>query len=186
MSNGVPALLDLSVSNSAVSSVSLVTFAQSPIKLACSDIGSTNLLIRQSDAYGVIPAPPTDKLWSAQLPTTNITPSPLQCNATRIHSDADFVSFGSPAYSIFINAVRKGYLNSWPRLTSTIVSAHPANTLAAAKGHPNQHRQGIDSTHQLFSPNDPPLVDTDFDTLSDDLVTPEYPTVWGLVPHLYL
>lgn len=183
------ALLELAVSNSAVSLESHVTYAQSPIKLACSDTGSTNLLIRQSDTYGVIPAPhlqpisvilpngtsiyasscghvhfpnfpvpilayifpdiilhtsllsvselcnagylatftatmfqvtynellvlrgsklPTDKLWSVQLPTTNITTSTIQCNATRIHSDADFVSFvhaslGSPAYSTFIN-----------------------------------------------------------------------------------
>lgn len=153
-----------------------VTFAQSPIKLACSDTGSTNLLIRQSDASGVIPAPhlqpisvilpngtgiyasscghvhfpnlpipifahifpdiilhtsvlsvselrnvgclatftatifqvtynellvlhgsklPTDKLQSVQLSTTDITTSTLQCNATRIHSDADLSYFST-------------------------------------------------------------------------------------------
>ena len=183
------AIRELAVSNSVVSPESHVIFAQSPIQLACCDTGSTNLLIRQSDAYGVIPAPhlkpisvilpngtsiyasscghvhfpnltvpilayifpdiilhtsllsvselcnagclatftatvfqvtynellvlrgsklPTDKLWSVQLPTTNIITSTLRCNATRIHSDADFVSFvhaslGSPAYSTFIN-----------------------------------------------------------------------------------
>ena len=57
MSDDVSALVKLAVSNSAASPDSHVTFAQSSIKLACSDTGSTHLLIRQSDANGVIPAP---------------------------------------------------------------------------------------------------------------------------------
>ena len=55
-------------------------------------------------------------------------------------------SLGSPVYSTFLRAIRAGYLSSWPRLTTSIVLAHPPHTIATAKGHLNQLRQGLDST----------------------------------------
>ena len=134
---------------------------------------------------------PTDKLCSVQLPSSNIITSNFQCNATHLHSDADFVSFvhgslGNPAYSTFSNTVRKGCFTSWPRFTSAIISAHPPHTIAAAKGHLNQHRQGSDSTHQLPSPTDLKLSNTDTDTLSDDLVAPEHPTSAATANYAYI
>ena len=93
-----------------------------------------------------------DKLWSVSLPsnTCNNNSNP-QCNAAQLSSDASFVSFvhtslGNPVFSTFIHAIRAGYLNSWPRLSTAIVLAHPPHTIATAKGHLNQHRQGMDST----------------------------------------
>ena len=55
-------------------------------------------------------------------------------------------SFGSPAISTFQRAVRKGYLSTIPRLTSSLVSKHKPNSEATAKGHLDRRRQGLDST----------------------------------------
>ena len=252
------------VSGSAVSNTtdfpqarSFFSFAPSTTKSACCDSGSTNLLLRQSDAAAVIctstlelisvalpngttifatscghlhfpnlPTPipayifpdtilhtsllsvselcnagcvatfndtsfqftynilmvlngtksSTDKLWLVQLPNSSTidNPSQLQSNASHLSSDAAFVSFvhaslGSPVYSTFIHAVRSGYLSTWPRLTAAIVNAHPPLTIATAKGHLNQHRQGLDSTKQF------PLHDTAIDITDDNDALPHIP-----------
>ena len=214
-------------------SADIFSFASRTTKFACADTGSTNLLLRHSDASGVVisrdlesisvvlpngtqiqsiscghfhfhnlPVPITayifpdtslhtsllsiselcnagclatfdansfqltyndlpviqgfkhadKKLWSVSLlSTTCDNNSNPQCNATKLTSDASFVSFvhtslGNPVFSTFIQAVRAGYLNSWPRLSTAIVLAHPPHTIATPKGHLNQHRQGMDST----------------------------------------
>lgn len=211
-----------------------LSFASSAPKLACSDTGSTNLLVRQSDASAVIidshlqpisvtlpngstissscsgtllfpnlPYPikayifpdrvlhtsllsvselcnvgclatftnttfhvtynnstvlhgvkaTTDTLWTAQLPThvAAVSTHVASSHAARLTADAQFVLFvhaslGSSVYSTFLRAIRAGYLSSWPRLTTSIVLAHPPHTIATAKGHLNQLRQGLDST----------------------------------------
>ena len=97
--------------------------------------------------------PPENKLWSVDIPTSaahDSTSTPV-CNASHLSTDTSFVSFvhaslGSPVLSTFLNAIRLGYLATWPRLTTTVVLAHPLNTIATAKGHLNQRRQGLDST----------------------------------------
>ena len=86
--------------------------------------------------------------------------------AFSLSADKDFVKFvhasmGSPALSTFSTAVRKGYLSSWPRLTSSLVNAHPPNTLATAQGHLNQRRQGLDSTSVLEPSPDRSTSDID-------------------------
>ena len=119
--------------------------------------------------------PPDSKLWSVEIPTgaTHDSTSTPVCNASHLSTDTSFVSFvhaslGSPVLSTFLNAVRLGYLATWPRLTTTIVLAHLPKTIATAKGHLNQRRQGLDSTkHSPFqtdnfipdiSDNDPPTI----------------------------
>ena len=84
-------------------------------------------------------------------------------------------------YSTFIHAVRRGYLSPWPRLTSTIVSAHPPHTVATAKGHLNEHRQSLDSTHHLTSTNN-----TDDECVPDDLITPEPSSSSVTANHIYI
>lgn len=73
-------------------------------------------------------------------------------------SDKKFVdfmhaSFGSPAISTFLKALRRNYLPSLPRLTSSLVSRHSPNTVATALGHLDQTRSGIDSTEESHTSN---------------------------------
>ena len=99
----------------------------------------------------------TAKLWFVELPPPHTPKFTVQehpqCNASHLSSDAAFVSFvhaslGSPIYSTFIHAIRSDYLSSWPQITPALVLANPSHAIATAKGHLNQHRQGVDSTKQ--------------------------------------
>lgn len=68
-------------------------------------------------------------------------------------SNEDFIAyahaaFGSPALSTFSRSVARGYVSSFPRLTSRLLKAHPAHAVGTAQGHLDQHRQGQDSTRQ--------------------------------------
>jgi len=57
-----------------------------------------------------------------------------------------FASFGSPAHSTLLRALRKGYLSTLSRFTSALFSKHRPNTVATAMGHLDRRRQGLDST----------------------------------------
>lgn len=118
------------------------------------------------------PKLPQDSLWHVSLPSTpTSSPSPFLCNAAAVFgSDKNFVAFahasmGSPPISTFLRAIRTGYLSTWPRLTPKIVAAHPPHSIATAKGHLTQTRQGLDSTTSTasattaFSPEADPLLD---------------------------
>ena len=133
----------------------------------------------------------TDKLWLVQLPNSSTidNPSQLQSNASHLSSDAAFVSFvhaslGSPVYSTFIHAVRSGYLSTWPRLTAAIVNAHPPLTIATAKGHLNQHRQGLDSTKQF--PLHDTVIDITDDITDDNDALPHIPVSEASANHAYV
>ena len=52
----------------------------------------------------------------------------------------------SPCISSLLRAFRAGYLDSFPWLTAQLVVNHPPHTIATAKGHLDQHRQGLNST----------------------------------------
>lgn len=121
----------------------------------------------------------SDTLWHVPLsslhshhlpltlsPSTSLSPAPLihpSAAATiSLSSDKQFVQFvhaalGCPVLSTFIAATKAGYLSSWPRLSSTLILAHPPFTLATAQGHLNQHRQGLDSTSLSSLPPPPSL-----------------------------
>ena len=112
----------------------------------------------------------TDTLWHVPLSTSQF--STISSTMPQVHAafslsaDKDFVKFvhasiGSPALSTFSTAVRKGYLSSWPRLTSSLINAHPPNTLATAQGHLYQRRQGLDSTSVLEPSPDRSTSDID-------------------------
>ena len=93
----------------------------------------------------------TDFLWSVTQPV--VFTSPSMANATHAFpNDAAFIQFthaalGSPAISTLTQAVRRGYLHSYPCLTSAMLATHPPLSMATAKGHLDQHRQGLQSTH---------------------------------------
>ena len=251
------------VTNTVDNNTPHLSFASIAPKLACSDTGSTNLLIRQSDSSAVIIDPHlqaisvtlpnrstisssysgllyfdnlphpikayifpdhilhtsllnvselcnvgclatftdtcfqityknstviqgtkavTDTLWTAQLPTqsTIISQPDISSHSARLTADVDFVLFvhvslGSPVYSTFLRAIRAGYLSSWPRLTTAIVLANPPHTIATAKGHLNQLRQGLDSTKTR---SDSPTSD------EDDI--PQLPLTAESANHIYV
>ena len=65
---------------------------------------------------------------------------PTVSAAYALSSDADFVKFthaalGSLSLTTLAKAVRRGYLNSYSRLTSGMLTAHPPVTIATAQGH---------------------------------------------------
>ena len=115
-----------------------------------------------------------DNLWT--LPTLPLATAscPAAHAAYALPSDAEFVkfthaAFGSPSITTLTKAVRRGYLDSYPRLTSLMLTAHPPNSIATAQGHLDQHRQGQNSTQipvTIFN-----TKDTD-----EDLVPTDAPT----------
>ena len=100
----------------------------------------------------------SDYLWNVQLiaPTAATSASAILRNdtdsafATSIHT-----ALGSPVLSTLLRTVRKGYLSSYPRLTTTMITAYLSLTAATAREHLDQHRQGIDSTAADEDPDDP-------------------------------
>ena len=95
---------------------------------------------------------PADSLWTISLPNLTAIATATAASAI-LRSDTDekfatFIhkSFGSPVFSTFLRAVRKGNLSSYPRLTATMITTYLSLTAATARGHLDQHRRGIDST----------------------------------------
>ena len=115
------------------------------------------------------PKSPDDSSWT--LPIQR--PSALANAVISLPSDKKYVrfthaSFGSPAISTLLRAIRKGYLSTLPRLTSALVCKHLPNAVATALGHLDRRRQGLDSTTAV--PNDPPLAPlTSPETYEDDI-----------------
>ena len=98
------------------------------------------------------------RMWHIDLaqPTANNAAN----NVIRLDSEAEFVRFchatyGSPAVSTFIQSVTKGFVRI-PGLTAAAIRRHPPNTMATAKGHLNQTRQGQRSTktREVCDPSD--------------------------------
>ena len=105
--------------------------------------------------------PSTDFLWHVTLPSCEDSVA----GSAILRSDTDeaftkfiHTSFGSPALSTFLQAVRKGFLASYPRLTPAMVSAYLSLTAATARGHLDQHMQGQDCTSDNLEDNN---TDTD-------------------------
>ena len=79
---------------------------------------------------------PTSNLWTIPLPK-HIDLIPFSAATLALSTDADSVRFthaslGSPSLSSLAKAVRSGYSHSYPRLLSTILSAHPPLSIATA------------------------------------------------------
>jgi len=89
----------------------------------------------------------SDTLWLVDLICKPSDPSPSVANLTiKLDTDADFVafvhaSFGSPPVATFLAAARAGWLDGYPRITATMISANQPNSVATAKGHLDQTRQ---------------------------------------------
>ena len=93
-----------------------------------------------------------------------------------------FASFGSPAHSTLLHALRKGYLSTLSLFTSVLFSKHIPNTVATVMGHLDHRRQGLDYTSPTpvvvpltpapaaipqSIPNDPPPYDKCIDIFNE-------------------
>jgi hypothetical protein len=52
----------------------------------------------------------------------------------------------SPQYSTFLRAIRHNHFDSWPGLTTTLITKHLKKSLATSKGHLRMEQQNIQST----------------------------------------
>ena len=57
----------------------------------------------------------------------------------------------SPVLSTFNKAIENGHFNTWPGLSSNLLKKHLPPSIASAKGHLNQERQGLQSTKNEHS-----------------------------------
>jgi hypothetical protein len=120
----------------------------------------------------VLSAPkyPSETLWKVSMPSnpTELSDTAASSNAAiSLRSSDEFVLFvhasmGSPPTSTFFKSVNKGFLRTWSRLTSNMVSKHPPHTISTAKEHLNQGRKGLNSTKEFI------LVDSDDSVDEDD------------------
>ena len=101
-----------------------------------------------------------DALWHVALPMkqsyARAATVPYHSVPTNSSTDDDFVrfmhaAFGSPAISSFAAAVKRKYMPSLFRLTSSILAANPPHTTPTALGHLDQIRQGQQSTKRFTS-----------------------------------
>ena len=92
---------------------------------------------------------PDNKLWT--MPITNTS----SCNwAVHHQPNAEYISFihatyGSPPIKTLLDAVKKGYLRTVPRITTRMITLNPPVSDATAKGHLDlnrQHRKAVRST----------------------------------------
>lgn len=133
----------------------------------------------------------TDKLWhidqQQQKPTATQPHKQLANIATTTSSakPADLVAFAHAAlFSPTIAALRKALKNkhiiNFPGLSLTTLNKYPPHSIATAKGHMNQQRQGIQSTKQEQKPL-PLLPDNEATADNEDMSPPQDPD--NLITH---
>ena len=123
----------------------------------------TKLQVQILDGHRVIltgQRDPCTGLWHIPLqmsptsptptPSTD-TPSPSANNIHELRTKQNIVQYlhqaaGSPVPSTWIKAIDSGFFTTWPGLTSDLVKKHLPKSLATAKGHLRQERQGLRST----------------------------------------
>jgi hypothetical protein len=106
---------------------------------------------------------PSTKLWHVPLQSPNDTPSkPVQISNQNNRMDfansaykqktmEDLITFlhaaaGSPTVATWGTAIDKGFFNTWPGLTSTLLRKHLPKSIATVMGHLHMQRQGVRST----------------------------------------
>jgi hypothetical protein len=100
----------------------------------------------------ILPTPtPSSYTVLTPTPSTNL-PAPSANNVHELQQrKQDIVQYlhqaaGSPVPSTWIKAIDAGFFTTWPGLTSKLVKKHLPKSLATAKGHLRQERQGLRST----------------------------------------
>ncbi|MFN9915112.1 MAG: hypothetical protein ACK53L_21155, partial [Pirellulaceae bacterium] len=113
-------------------------------------------------------------LWSIPILAPQVPPTPPhQANgilrldkpkqelATYHHA-----SLGSPAPSTLVRAIRKGHLNTFPGLTTSLITKHLPNSMATTLGHQDQESRNVRSTRVTPPPSiatPPPDIDPDLE-----------------------
>ena len=117
----------------------------------------------------------------APSPSTNTANSTYEINfvnsANSVYElvkQGDIVKYlhqacGSPVKSTWLKAIEAGYFTTWPGLTTDLVKKHLPKSLASAKGHLRQERQGLRSTQKTTQPSSvnsttKPVMTTDKET----------------------
>jgi hypothetical protein len=100
--------------------------------------------------------------------TNSHKPDPIANNVYELRSTGALVHYlhkalFSPTKSAMLQAVKDGYLITWPRLTDDAINKHLRLTPATAMGHMNQRRQNIRSTSKTPIEKQP-TTDTDLGT----------------------
>jgi hypothetical protein len=99
------------------------------------------------------PRNPTTGLWYVDVTQPTVPTFPAQAlSAYQTSTLPELIQFlhatcFSPAQSTFIAAIQAGYLLTWPGLTAALVAKYLPKSLATAKGHLDQQRKNIRSTH---------------------------------------
>ena len=126
-------------------------------------------LYQNKDLVHYTPKAPNATSWTLPLqrPCAKANAA-LSLPSDKKYSQFMHASFGSPALSTLLRALRKGYLSSLPRFTSALLCKHPPNSLATAMGHLDRRRQGLDSTTPVIAVPPPPTPPT-----TDDSSPPE-------------
>ncbi|CAB9530273.1 hypothetical protein SEMRO_2814_G337700.1 [Seminavis robusta] len=113
--------------------------------------------------------PNTNQLWEIDLESPQPQEHANFMATTPTATPADLVAFAhaalfSPVPSTLQKALQKGYITSFPGLTSDTFAKYTPHSLATAKGHMDQQRQGIKSTKTEAAPL-PLLLEPDNDDL---------------------
>jgi hypothetical protein len=138
---------------------SIVTFKQASVTICDSE--KSQILNGPQDFH--------TGLWRINLnQTNNHIPDPIADNVYELRNTGALVHYlhkalFSPMKSAMLQAVKDGYLITWPGLTEDDINKHLKLTPATAMAHVNQRRQNISSTPKTpFS--DQPTPDTDLGT----------------------
>ena len=99
-----------------------------------------------------------DGLWDIPISQeiSNALPSPISSTALNVIIRKDTATRAlirylhaacfSPPIKTFLEAVRRNHLITWPGLTPKLITKHLTPSIATAKSHLNQERQGLQST----------------------------------------
>jgi hypothetical protein len=108
-------------------------------------------------------------LWHIPLAPkeTNTAQSQHSANSTirNVKTKQDLAAFLHAQYSTFLRAIRRNHFESWPGLTTTLITKHLQKSLATSKGHLRMEQQKIQSTKIT--------TDLDFATSLDIIPTQE-------------
>ena len=94
-------------------------------------------------------------LWNVPLAPKEMQPTQVHHSANgaikNVRTKQDLSAFlhacaFSPQYSTFLRAIQRGHFDSWPGLTTTLITKHLAKSLTTSKGHLCMEQQNIQLT----------------------------------------
>ena len=169
--------------------LSLSSFAKKGCIITLHNTGSMITLNGEVISEGI--KAPNDSLWLLDLAHTTHTSNhhrptvPSQANLVIRHeNNADRINFahatfGSPPPTSMLRALKRSWLSNYPGIDAHMFAANTPNSVATAKGHLDQKRQGQHSTKRPVPPrlrfistsdNNAGIEEDDSDNCIDDSV----------------